>query len=236
MVQPTHPVQPATGPVTAPCTTLESRKWVRRRWIRSRGNHSPAVILFRGPHILSKPNILAPPFLWSRSRKHHRLWWWFIRCGEERSRERQRGKWRAVEQHYVAAALGGCGTFGGCDIFGDCGCFSGGLLRLGFHRLTSVLTAVFSVWSWASSSRVSTVAGFLAGAGSSTVAVFSAVVISVVSYLLCLILALCSPWNQSWLYDYVIASEWYFCCQVHQFEIVLEFNLGFWFLPSLPTL
>jgi hypothetical protein len=60
-------------------------------------------------------------------------------------------------------------------------------------------TAVFSDWSRASSTRVSTVAGFLAvcassvGAGSATIVVFLAVALSVVSYLLCLILALCSP-------------------------------------------
>jgi hypothetical protein len=61
-----------------------------------------------------------------------------------------------------------------------------------------VSTAVFSGWSRASSSRVSAIAGFsvvwvsLAGAESSTVALFSTVALSVVSYLLCLILALCS--------------------------------------------
>jgi hypothetical protein len=62
-----------------------------------------------------------------------------------------------------------------------------------------VSTTVFSGWSQASSSRVSMVVGFSAvctssvGAGSSTVAVFLVVALSVVSYLLCLILALCSP-------------------------------------------
>jgi hypothetical protein len=62
----------------------------------------------------------------------------------------------------------------------------------------STLTVVLSDWSWAPSSRVSAVAGFSvvcassAGAGSSIVAVLSAVALSVVSYLLRLILALCS--------------------------------------------
>jgi hypothetical protein len=62
----------------------------------------------------------------------------------------------------------------------------------------SMSTVVFSDWSRASSSRVLAVAGFsavwvsLVGAGSSTVMVFLTVALSVVSYLLYLILALCS--------------------------------------------
>jgi hypothetical protein len=61
----------------------------------------------------------------------------------------------------------------------------------------SASMSVFSGWSRAPSTRVSTVAGFLVvcasstGVGSSTVVVFSTVALSVVSYLLRLILALC---------------------------------------------
>jgi hypothetical protein len=57
---------------------------------------------------------------------------------------------------------------------------------------------VFSGWSWASTSWVSAIAGFSVvcasstGAEPSTVVLFSVVALSVVSYLLRLVLALCS--------------------------------------------